>query len=255
MKIKLFLLPFSGGGFHSYNDFLQYTPSWLELIRVDLPGHGKRLCEPLLSDIHKITDDLVSQIRQDICHPYAIYGHSFGATLGYLLCRKIGSENLPDPVHLFVSGRIAPACIDAQVLHKLPGAAFLKGVLSYGGIPEQVLKEPELINMFLPILRADFKAIENYAYEQEDSPLGIPVTAMSGAKDHKVAFEDVMKWQDITSHPLSARKFDGGHFFIFEQTERVMKLIVGSLQNYRFSDSFDPVYQRMDMMTNWQKTS
>lgn len=228
MKIKLLMLPFSGGAAHVFNPFFDFAPSWLTLIPTDLPGHGRRFSEPLLTDIHAIVDDLFLQLSNEMTEPYAIYGHSFGATLAYLLCRKIIAQGLPAPLHLFVSGRRSPTCSNDEVLHTLPATEFLRGVLSYGGISQEILKEPELIKMLLPVLRADFTAVENYVYRPEP-PLQIPVTAIGGTEDRNVPFEQIMRWQDITKHTLRTEKFTGGHFFPFLDPEKIMGLIHNAL--------------------------
>lgn len=228
MKIKLLMLPFSGGAAHVFNPFFDFAPSKLTLIPTDLPGHGRRFGEPLLTDIHAIVDDLFLQLSHEMTEPYAIYGHSFGAMLAYLLCRKVIAQGLPTPLHLFVSGRRSPTCSNDEVLHTLPATEFLRGVLSYGGISQEILKEPGLIKMLLPVLRADFTAVENYVYQPEP-PLLIPVTAIGGTEDPKVPFEQIMRWQDITAHTLRTEKFTGGHFFPFLDPEKIMGLVADTL--------------------------
>lgn len=229
------MLPYSGSAGHVFNPFFDFAPSRLCLIPTDLPGHGKRFGEPLLTDIHAIVDDLFLQLSHEMTEPYAIYGHSFGAMLAYLLCRKIIDRGLPVPLHLFVSGRKSPTCGSEERLHTLPAMEFLRGVMAYGGIPRDILKEPELIKMFLPVLRADFTAVENYVYRPE-SPLRIPVTAMGGIDDNKVPFEQIKRWQDITAHKLTAEKFTGGHFFPFLEPKKIMELIANTLFTISHTD-------------------
>ncbi|CAK8714635.1 hypothetical protein GKODMF_06220 [Candidatus Electrothrix gigas] len=244
MKIKLLMLPFSGGAAHVFNPFFDFAPSWLTLIPTDLPGHGRRFSEPLLTDIHAIVDDLFLQLSHEMTEPYAVYGHSFGAVLAYLLCRKTIAQGLPVPLHLFVSGRRSPTCSNDEVLHTLPAREFLQGVLSYGGISQEILKEPELIKMLLPVLRADFTAVENYIYRPEP-PLQIPVTAMGGTEDHKVPFEQIIRWQDITAHRLRAEKCVGGHFFPFLDPKKIMELvhdILCQVPQISFSRPTSPVF-------------
>ena len=94
---------------------------------MELPGRGQRISEPLLSDIHKIVDDAFLQIKAHINIPYAIYGHSLGTLLGFLLVKRILNENLQQPLHLFFSGRGGPSVQDKDKhIHALPKKEFIK---------------------------------------------------------------------------------------------------------------------------------
>lgn len=230
--MKLFMFPFSGGSFYAYRAYFQYLPAWLEMIPVEYPGHGRRMGEPLLTDMNEIVDDIYDAVKNELGTPYAFYGHSMGASVGYLLARKIRDENRASPVHLFMSGRRGPSCESDKQSHTLPDDLFLQKVCSYGGIPDEILNEKELLDLFLPIMKADFKAIETYRYHPAE-PLSVPMTVMIGESDTEVSKENALNWQKETSSPIVIETFDGGHFFIFQNTEKIMKIIVETLQQYR----------------------
>jgi len=56
------LIPFLGGSFYSYNAFMKYKPSWIEMKTIEFPGHGERRTEPLLTDMNTIVNDIFEQI-------------------------------------------------------------------------------------------------------------------------------------------------------------------------------------------------
>ena len=92
-----------------------------------------------------------------------------------------------------------------------------------GGISEEVLKESEIMDFFLPIIRADFQAVETYEYIQREN-FDIPINIAIGTEE-KVTPEDAKSWQIETSRPIELMQFHGNHFFIFDHTESIMKLI------------------------------
>jgi medium-chain acyl-[acyl-carrier-protein] hydrolase len=99
-------------------------------------------------------------------------------------------------------------------LHALPEARFLEEVgARYGGIPDAVLSEPELLALLLPTLRADLEAVETYRYEPEP-PLDVPISAFGGHGDPWANLNELEAWRDETSASFSVTRFPGGHFYL-----------------------------------------
>lgn len=226
--LNLFCLPFAGGSFYAYREFEKYVASEIRIIGMDLPGHGRKMSEPLLTDIHKMSDHIWERISDDLDQPYAIYGHSMGATLAYLLTKKIFQQDAPAPLHLFVSGRPGPSGGSREEkIHQLPKAEFIQKITEYGGTPKEVLAEKELMNFMEPILRADFQAVETY-HHTGGTPLDIPMTVMVGSDDRTCRGE-AMRWQEVTTREIAFREFSGGHFFVFDHLPEIGKIISRAL--------------------------
>ena len=228
--INLFCLPFAGGSYYAYRDFERYLSGGIRPVLLDFPGHGRRLKEPLLTDLHDMADDVFSQIRAHLHEPYAIYGHSMGAMVAYLAARKVEKEKMPEPVHLFLTGRQAPSVESKEKdAYLLPKQEFIRRLGEYGGIPKEVLAEKELLDFFEPIIRADFQAIGTYLHtENGAAPLNVPITVMIGLND-TVSYQEVLKWQEITHKKITVRQFPGGHFFIFDHVADISRIISRTL--------------------------
>ena len=108
-KIRLFCVPYAGGNSYSYRDWQKHTAEFVDVVPIELPGRGRRSSEALLVGMDALVEDVFAQIRPLMPEPYAIFGHSMGACLGYLLTRRILDAGLCPPVHLFCSGRDAPS--------------------------------------------------------------------------------------------------------------------------------------------------
>jgi len=228
-KINMFFLPFAGGSFYSYRDFRKYLPEHIAVTATDPPGHGRRMREPLLTDIHDMTEDIFRSIKDSLNEPCAIFGHSMGSLLGYLLCKKISDAGKYAPLHLFVSGRYAPSVESREKdLHKLPRNEFIRKIKTYGGLPKEVAESEELMDLFVPIIKADFQAVSEYRYEPSE-PLDIPLTVMIG-EEEDTSYEEALRWQEMTARKISVRQFSGGHFFIFDHLPEIGKLIAEHLE-------------------------
>jgi surfactin synthase thioesterase subunit len=229
-NIKLFCIPFSGGNAYSYSEFKKYLPANIEFHNLELPGRGKRILEPLLYTIDAMTEDLFKQIENNIDESYVIFGHSLGALLGISLCRYIAGKGLKLPLMLFLSGQTAPSLIKPDKKHILPDDQFVDMLREMEGTPEELLADKSFLQFFLPIVRADFQSISDYYYTSRSFPLNVPITIMLG-NEEKISDDDAAKWQLETDNLVTVHHFEGGHFFITEQTEKICKLIIEKIDS------------------------
>ena len=189
----------------------------VEVARVHLPGREGRLREPLFKSLAMLADTLVKELIPWIDGPFMLYGHSMGALLAFELARGLRRRYSLLPVHLFVSGYRAPQLPPSEPpFSHLPDAEFIDRVRQYGGLPDLIAQSEELMEIFLPILRADFEMTETYVYKEE-SPLQCPVTVFGGLSDPKSSRERILAWRVHTSMGFNAHFLPGGHFFLFDE--------------------------------------
>jgi surfactin synthase thioesterase subunit len=222
-RMKLFCIPFSGGNAYSYSDFNKYLPKEIELINLELPGRGKRITEDLLTNIEAMTEDLFRQTESHIKGNYALFGHSLGALLCSTLCRTIAMKKANLPKYLFVSGQTAPHLIKPDNRYSLPDDKFIEMLRQMEGTPEELLTDKSFIQFFLPIVKMDFQAIANYKHIPA-KPFNVPITVLLGRLEN-ITDEEAANWQMETNEEIAIHRFDGGHFFIFNQTEEICRLI------------------------------
>ncbi|HEY8918110.1 MAG TPA: alpha/beta fold hydrolase [Chitinophaga sp.] len=232
MKVNIFCLPFAGGSRYSYQGYEKYASPQVTIIPVDLPGRGSRFADPLLGNIYELADDVFQQLQDRLHEPYALYGHSMGALLSYLLTKRILQEGLPAPLHLFLTGRAAPSVVKQDaVIHTLPKAAFFEALAKLGGCPEELLRNEDLKDFFEPIIRSDLGALHTYQHE-ETTPFDIPMTVMTGLQEN-ISFEDALAWQKESTELITVRKFTGDHFFIYDHEREIVQLMAGLLTGAR----------------------
>jgi surfactin synthase thioesterase subunit len=232
-EITLYTLPFAGGNKYSYKKFEEYCPSYLKLINLEYPGRGGRTSESLTSDIGMLVDDMYDQVKDSLGEQqYAIYGHSMGGLVAYLLTQKIISNKQRPPLHLFITGTAGPAasCRGEKKRHLLGRSEFIEEIKSLNGSPEEILQNKELLDYYEPILRADFKASECYAHLPLP-PLNIPFTVISGTEE-EMLLEEIGLWQHESTYVVDFRTMAGNHFFIFEWTSEILKIISEKLVPY-----------------------
>ncbi|QWI15044.1 thioesterase [Bacillus wiedmannii] len=243
-KIKLFCIPFAGGSAVVYSKWKKLMDPFIVVNEVELAGRGRRMNEPLIDNMEEMVEDIYYSIKDYITEPYAIFGHSMGGLLTYELCHKLQKEGYPDPVHVFVSGRKAPQLkARRKIIHDLPNEEFISEILKYDGMDKSIFENKELADIFLPILKADFKLIETYEFNQPFNLLNFDISVFHGIDDKAVDFEELSHWSEVTKKESKIYTFPGGHFFINEYTEQVVNKI-----NETFSSLKEVVNQKVTLM-------
>ncbi|WP_035052219.1 thioesterase II family protein, partial [Andreprevotia chitinilytica] len=212
--MKLFCLPYAGGGALAFRQMKARMPAHITVVPVCLPGRDQRFSEPLIDDMAVLVRHLAQQYLADNDAPFAIYGHSMGSLIGFELIRYLVRENMPLPVHFFAAARGAPALTgEYERFSEFDDERFITRIKAFGGISDQVIASPELMEIVMPILRNDFRLLDNYHYFQ-GTLLPVPITSFHGEQDHTVRSEWVRAWQYETA--VSAQHFSvpGNHFFL-----------------------------------------
>jgi medium-chain acyl-[acyl-carrier-protein] hydrolase len=197
---------------------------------VELPGRGLRFLEPPVRSICATVSTLSADLRDYLGAPFAFFGHSMGAVVAFELARKLRAEGLATPTHMFVSAHRAPHLPSTSPRRaELPDPELVAELRALNGTPEEVLRDRELLEMMLPIVRADFAACETYTWE-EGSPLSCPMVAFGGLRDAEVPRPDLDAWRVHTSGEFSIRLFDGDHFFLHEGERATLSEIARAIK-------------------------
>ncbi len=231
-KTKLFCFPYAGGSAASiYTKWKRLFNNSIEVYPIELAGRGRRYCDPFYNNMEEVVEDVYSIIKNEIetTDDYVFFGHSFGSIISYELTHKIMEENLKKPKHIFFSGNRAPHRREPKNIHHLPDDEFLQEIISLGGTPEELLREKELLDLYLPLLRADFKVNDTYSYVKREAKLDCDITVINGRQDD-MSITDITEWNLHTSENCKFFMMDGGHFFINDKTEDIIKIINHTLE-------------------------
>ena len=212
--LRLFCLPHAGSGAAGFFRWKRLLPAGIEVCPVLLPGREMRLAEASCESAESLVAELVRWMTPLLKEPYALFGHSMGALLAYEWARQARAAGLPAPRVLFVSGRGAPhRPFPHRRLHQLEDDAFVEALrLRYGGIPDGLLSEPDLREVFLPILRADLTVVETYD-PGEFAQLDCPILAVAGSEDANVSDADLAAWGELTDARAGSMRLPGDHFY------------------------------------------
>lgn len=223
--LRLFCFPYGGGAARAYRPWTQTLPPEIDICAIQLPGRGNRLREPPLTKMSMAVELVGKEIASLLNRPYAFFGHSMGAILGFEVARLLRRGGHQGPTHLFVSGHKAPQIPKTEPFtYNLPDAEFIQELQRLNGTPTEVLEYPDMMQIMLPLLRADFESIQTYTYRHEP-PLDCPITALGGLLDPDVSRETLEPWREQTTAAFNLQMFPGDHFFLHQEQARVLRTI------------------------------
>jgi medium-chain acyl-[acyl-carrier-protein] hydrolase len=214
---QLFCFHHAGGSSAFYTNWKRLLPPIVDIRPIGLPGRQERFHEPLITEFSAALEAVRSIVAPLVRAPFALIGHSMGALLAFELARKLEQLRLT-PCALFVS-----ACRAAHLWaeghdkkSQLPDSALMQEIREMNGTPESVLLDTEMMQLILPIVRADFAVCDSYIFDPQPT-LTCPIFAFGGLEDPDITREDIAAWGQLTSGGFRSRMLAGDHFFINQE--------------------------------------
>lgn len=234
-SLRLFCFPYAGGSSLIFRTWVNSLPKSVEICPVELPGRGTQMKLPLFTRMEPLVKAIAPILLPYLDKPFAFFGHSMGGLLSFELARQLRTEYSISPVHLFVSGRRAPQIPSSKPpIHALSETEFKEELQRLNGTPSSVLQNTELMQLLIPILRADFAVLETYIYKNEP-PLESSITAFGGLQDQEVNVEELEGWQEQSKASYKLQMFPGDHFFIQSSQPLLLQILAKHLHALTYS--------------------
>jgi len=112
----------------------------------------------------------------------------------------------------------------------LSNAELLAKLRTMNGTPPEVLNHSELMQLMLPVIRADFAICDNYQYVHEE-PYKCSISVYGGVSD-QIETSTLSDWGQLFTGQCLVRLFPGGHFFILENEELVFSAVQRDILNF-----------------------
>jgi acyl transferase domain-containing protein/surfactin synthase thioesterase subunit/acyl carrier protein len=249
--LRLFCFPFAGGGSVIYHRWAQSLDPTIEVVAIEPPGRLGRINEKPIADIDEFVDQLAGEMRKVLDRPFALFGHCLGGLTMYETARRLIHTTGARPTHLFASGARPPDRIldlgtfeerltrDLLKLaefrislppHAQPDDVFAEVIRHFNiRATEQLLDDPELRQLMLPVIRAEFEMALNYDFVEEP-PWDIPITCFAGLDDPYVSRDHALGWGRFTNSRLQVHIRPGAHFAVVDDAAFIHGVINSELR-------------------------
>jgi medium-chain acyl-[acyl-carrier-protein] hydrolase len=231
-RLRLFCLPHAGAGASLFHSWSRILPREIQVCAIQLPGRENRLRESPHTELSALVRDLAEAMIPHLDRPFALFGHSMGAIIGFELARELRRRQQVMPRQLVMSGARAPQLPPTMTpLAALPAGQFMEAVQQrYGRFADEIQREPALLGLIAPILRADLAMIETYCCTPE-APLDCPIAVLGGTGDSTVSEDQLQAWSTQTRAGFDLGMLPGGHFFPQESRDELLRALEHRLQD------------------------
>ncbi|MFJ2377740.1 thioesterase II family protein [Streptomyces sp. NPDC087769] len=217
--------PYAGGGAAAYAEWRDLLDADCAVLPVHLPGRERRFQERPYRRMTHLVRDLVAEVGPLMDRRVVFWGHSMGASVAVALTLELARQGFPPPAQILVSGAGSPDRRDLKdLIHVLDDERLTARLHRYDGTPREVMDNPDLLALVLPVIRADFELIETWV-RPLPAPLPAPLTVLYGKDDQSVSEYRVAGWPAYSDRPVDPKPFGGGHFFIREHAAEVAGII------------------------------
>lgn len=227
--LRLFCFPYAGGGASVFSNWSKVFPQNIGIYPIQYPGRENRIIEEPIEKMEVLISEIFNSIKKYLVGTdFILFGHSLGTKVIYELTLKIEKELNITPKAIIISAGKAPFYKEKKPIYYLNDEKFINELKRFSGTPEEVLSNKEVMEIFLPMLRADFKIDETYCKKNVEK-INVPILGFMGTKDNELTLEELRGWKNVTTKHFSYRMIEGGHMFININQEKVIKSILGYL--------------------------
>ncbi len=226
--LRLICFPHAGGSAGYFRPLAMALAPHVDLLAVQYPGRQDRRGERAMESVTDMADAFFEALPDCLDRPFAFFGHSLGATVAYEVALRC--EELPErrPLRLFASAKSAPCVPRRHHIDRLDDESLIREIDKLGGISPGTLNDPGFRGLFLPTVRADYRAVETYS-PAPGTRVSCPITVFIGGSDPLVPVADATAWDLHTSKGTDTKVFEGGHFYLDENVPEVAAAVLGAL--------------------------
>jgi len=222
--VALVIFPHSGGDPNSYRALAKQLSGSINVYGVCYPGRGPRHAEPFAVAVGDIAEGLHGEFAALKESRVVFFGHSLGGLIAYESSLRFASQH-GSLSQLIVSGVKSPEHIPHDsTFGRLDSQTLQDRLREIGGLPEVLRRDPDMLAMYLKIIRADLALYNQYAETQtEPAPLQLPLRCFHGDADPLCPREKAGDWQKRTTGQFEHHVFAGDHFYIAQSVDLVAK--------------------------------
>jgi surfactin synthase thioesterase subunit len=233
--LRLFCFPYAGGAASIYRSWVHELPVGVELCPVQLPGRETRHREQPFTRMAALVEAASRALLPLFDVPFCLFGHSLGGLVCFELARQLRRQHGISPQHLIVSGQGAPQLHQRSALrYDLPEDEFLAGLTRLSGTPKEALESRELMELLLPMIRADCEVYDTYEYLNEPA-LDCSISAYGGLDDPEWSRDEVEAWSGQTASRFALHMFPGDHFFLNTSRQGLLRALSAELREIAFA--------------------
>lgn len=218
-RVRVFYFPYAGGNAFAFSGMEANFSGDVDVFAIQAPGRGQRFHEKPISCLDTYVSLVIKAISPYLNIPFIFIGYSNGSLIAYEVARRLQSLYGIAPVHLVLAARRAPNLPQLRPsISNMNHDDLLYELRRYSRTPEEILRDEEVMSLFIPMLRADF-ALGELALFETKPVLKLDATLFWGRQDEDTSEEGIRAWFDLIEGEVNVVEFQSGHFFCYDEEE------------------------------------
>ncbi|MDJ0601107.1 MAG: beta-ketoacyl synthase N-terminal-like domain-containing protein [Crocosphaera sp.] len=215
---RLFCLHHLGGNASLFQEWSRELSPKIEVFPIQIPREFNNTKQNKANQFATLIQELTKILTPYLDKPFAIYGHSMGAIMGFELAQKIREQQGKYPHHLFISSSLAPQHFKTAFEQK---NFSLEDILTLSEIPEEIRHDSSVMEEITAIFQADLQLLKSYVYAK-NPPLNFPISAFCGQEDSLIKQADLLSWAEQTQVGFRFMMFPGNHMFLMGKSRKLL---------------------------------
>lgn len=234
--MKIYIIPYAFGTSYSLETLKQglkcIFKNTIEIVCMDMPGHGKQIMEPLEYSIKKIAAIMGNRLlkTQDFNEPYYILGISMGAIVATEICHYLNLFEVNLPRRMLITCSFSPfKKVTYKAYEQFTLVDIREELSTHVHVPKELLDNIDFLNFLKPIVMADLIALRDYQYNYLNTLLGCPISLIVGYKNYEKDKKDFKNWHLVSSDVENLKIICGEHLF-FMESEKQLNVFVKEIK-------------------------
>lgn len=238
---QMLFFPYLGGSMTSFHELIKTIKCYdVEIWTANPPGHmGSKL--PLMNDMTSLVDMYFDQFKNIIKSECYLFGHSMGGNIAYFLAKKLyESDMYRDCLKgLILSASSPPLFSYKKKYSELSDDALIAQIMEYQALPKELLESKELMNMLLPVFRADYRIIESGAEIEIENKLPVDTYLIWGEDDLVDPIELMPMWEKYVKMPFMLLPVKNGEHMLIHNNIDVVSSYIENILAGKYSYNKD----------------
>lgn len=226
-KCRMFCFPYAGANYNMFNEWSMILGDAVDIYSIEMPGKGSRFLEKPYEKISLVVEEFIREWSKFDNKPFVLLGHSLGALIAFECAKIIQSNKENNLKILFISACNYPDLKNVTGISTLKKENFLSKIVEMGGVSKDLCNE-EILDIFYPILKSDFKMNEDYRNILRQK-LTCDIVVYNGSDDKYIDNVSLYKWANYTTGNCFIHTINGDHFFINSNKEVLLRDLLNRL--------------------------
>lgn len=216
--IRLYCFSYAGGSAQAFSTWHKATENNMEIVPVQYPGRAERFMESNIDNCTQMAKAIAAEIDAVTNKPFALLGYSMGGAIAYETLRHL--KQTPQALFLCAS---RPPQLNAIKRFHYSDVQLIEEIKNLGGIDERLLQDPEMRNLIVNIMRADFKLLDTY--QASPQRLTCPAHIVYGMNDPHVPPTTAKHWGSLCQGTVFYHGIEGEHFFMRSHRDELLTYV------------------------------